>query len=61
MARNKKKGAAVHRTLQYARKTRPRPLWIKIIRIIGMIMLATGMLLVIIEAVMQYVHGIRKH
>ncbi|OJW13911.1 MAG: hypothetical protein BGO48_04130 [Mucilaginibacter sp. 44-25] len=61
MARNKRERAAAHRTVHYARKIQRRPLWIKIIRIFGMIILAIGMLLIIIEAVIQYVHVIRKH
>ncbi|MES2376758.1 MAG: hypothetical protein V4553_09275 [Bacteroidota bacterium] len=61
MARSKKKGAPQNRTVHYTRKVPPRPLWMKIVRITGMIILGVLMLLMIIEAIMQYVHVIRKH
>jgi hypothetical protein len=60
MARNKRKGAPKNRTVHYARKA-PRPLWMKIVRITGMVILGLLMLLMIIEGIAQYVHVIRKH
>jgi hypothetical protein len=50
-----------HRVVYYGRKTRPKPTWMRVIRIISLIIIVIVMVLAIIGIAMKYYHMVTKH
>ncbi|GAB2972339.1 hypothetical protein [Mucilaginibacter agri] len=61
MARKKRALPNKHRVVYYNRKVKPKPAWMRITRIIGMIIVVTALILAMIGMAMKYYHVVTKH
>jgi uncharacterized iron-regulated membrane protein len=61
MARKKRAQPNKHRVVYYGRKVQPKPTWMRVTRIIGMVILTAVLILAMIGMAMKYYHMVTKH
>lgn len=61
MARKKRAMPNKHRVIYYSKKSHARPKWMRVVRIISMIIVSIVLILAMIGIAIRYYHMVSKH